>query len=823
MIEDVTEEAEPEPLEELPEISFHAITGTEHPQTLRLQGHLKGKDVVILVDGGSTHNFMDQSLVHKLDLPVEQDQQFQVMVANKEKITCSGKCSAVTLNIQGFQTQVDFYILPVAACSLVLGVQWLSTLGPIETDYKNLTMTVKQGNLPYTFHGIKGGNLEALTNKEYNGQFCYNKAQQLHPPALQRLLRQYQHIFQTPTQLPPHRTQDHNIPLQPQSRPPTTTKGVRGFLGLAGYYHKFIRGFGSITAPLTKLLTKKGFHWTSECTIAFNELKQAWSSPPVLQLPNFSKTFVVESDASGKGIGAILSQEGRPIAYYSEALKGSMLTLSTYEKEMLAIVKAIRKWRPYLLGRPFVVRTEQRSLKYLLDQRITTPAQARWMPKLMGYDYVVEYRKGKENQGADALSRVVEFHMLTLSIPDSTWWSTLQHEVLTDPFYSRLQEEFLSQKDFAFSKKDGVWSKQGKVFLSPNSSLIPVILQHSHASPLDTLKPAGLLQPLPIPEAIWTDISMDFIEGLPLSHRCSTILVVVDRLSKYSHFIPLRHPFTAATVAKEFICNIVKLHGVPRSIVSDRDKIFLSTFWQHFSSYHPQTDGQTEVVNRTLEQYLLDWLPWAELSFNSSYHSSTKISPFEAVYGTTKVQSVDDYLRQRSDILRNLKLNLHRAQERMTVQANRHRREVQFQVGDWVYLKLQPYRQSSVAFRSSTKLSPRYFGPFQILERVGLVAYRLDLPPGSKIHAVVHVSLLHKHLGDRPTPLAALPPISDDSVILPQPLQILDRRVLKKGKYNPVTEVLVKWAGTIDADATWGIYDIFLRLIQSLSLRTRTL
>lgn len=186
---------------------------------------------------------------------------------------------------------------------------------------------------------------------------------------------------------------------------PTTIKSLRGFLGLAGYYRKFIRGFGNLAAPLTYLLTKDGFQWTREAEIAFQNLKNALTSPPVLKLPDFSKPFIIESDACGVGIGAILMQEERPVAYFSEALKSSSLSLSTCEKEMLAIVKAIRKWRPYLLGKPFIVRTDQKSLKLLLEQRITTPVQARWLPKIMGYDYVIQYKKGEDNQGADALAR----------------------------------------------------------------------------------------------------------------------------------------------------------------------------------------------------------------------------------------------------------------------------------------------------------------------------------------------------------------------------------------------------------------------------------
>jgi hypothetical protein len=170
------------------------------------------------------------------------------------------------------------------------------------------------------------------------------------------------------------------------------------------------------------------------------------------------------------------------------------------------------------------------------------------------------------------------------------------------------------------------------------------------------LKPAGLLQPLPPPKGAWQDISMDFIDGLPLSDGANVILVVVDRLTKYAHFIPLCHPYTAKSVAKAYVENIVKLHGVPLSIISDRDRVFTSAFWRslinvvgtklHYSTtYHPQTDGQTERVHQCLEQYLRcavqdepktwrRWLPMAKFLYNTSHHTSIDCSPYKALYRT---------------------------------------------------------------------------------------------------------------------------------------------------------------------------------------------
>ena len=187
---------------------------------------------------------------------------------------------------------------------------------------------------------------------------------------------------------------------------PTNVKQLRGFLGLTGYYRKFIKNFAGLSRPLTQLLKKNSFKWSDEAQVSFQSLKTAMIQAPVLSLPDFTKPFEVETDASGSGIGAILQQNGHPIAYLSKALAPKHQTLSTYEKEFLAVMLALEKWRGYLLDRHFIIKTDHYSLKYLLDQRITTPAQMKWLPKLMGFDYEARYKKGAENAAADALSRV---------------------------------------------------------------------------------------------------------------------------------------------------------------------------------------------------------------------------------------------------------------------------------------------------------------------------------------------------------------------------------------------------------------------------------
>jgi hypothetical protein len=148
---------------------------------------------------------------------------------------------------------------------------------------------------------------------------------------------------------------------------PHNIKSLRGFLGLTGYYRKFIQDYCSLAAPLTALLRKNAFSWTPAATEAFLHLKAAVTRPPVLCLPDFTQEFLIECDASGLGLGVALMQDNHPIAFFSQALKGPALLLSTYDKELLSLVSAVQKWRPYLLGRPFKVRTDQQALKYLLE------------------------------------------------------------------------------------------------------------------------------------------------------------------------------------------------------------------------------------------------------------------------------------------------------------------------------------------------------------------------------------------------------------------------------------------------------------------------
>ncbi|WVZ49934.1 hypothetical protein U9M48_001249 [Paspalum notatum var. saurae] len=259
----------------------------------------------------------------------------------------------------------------------------------------------------------------------------------------------------------------------------------------------------------------------------------------------------------------------------------------------------------------------------------------------------------------------------------------------------------------------------------------------------DHQKPAGLLQPLPIPAWKWDEVGMDFVTGLPNTKKGNdSICVIVDRLTKTAHFIPVKTTHGGAKLAQLYIENVVRLHG--GRIVSDRGTQFTSKFWK---TYHPQTDGQTERVNQIMEDMLRacvltygkDWeasLPYAEFSYNNGYQASLGMAPFEALYGkkcrTPLIWAEDQeqaptgpaLLKEAEEKIAEIKEKLKIAQTRQKSYADRRRRELSFEIGDLVYLKVSPIRGTR-RFQVKGKLAPQYIGPYKIDERIGKVAYKL--------------------------------------------------------------------------------------------------
>jgi hypothetical protein len=347
--------------------------------------------------------------------------------------------------------------------------------------------------------------------------------------------------------------------------------------------------------------------------------------------------------------------------------------------------------------------------------------------------------------------------------------------------------------------------------------------------------PAGLLLPLPVPNGVWTDIALDFVEALPRVRGKSVILTVVDRFSKYCHFIPLAHPYSAEAVAQAFFNDIVRLHGVPQSMVSDRDTVFTSIFWQELmrlmgtklrmtTTFHPQSDGQSESANRVILMYLrcltgdrprdwLRWLPWAEYLFNTAYQTSLKDTPFRVVYGRdpptirsyepgdTRVPAVAKNMEERAEFLADMRHRLEQAQTFQKRHYDRGHRPIHYKVGDWALLRLRQRAASSlpqaVSGKLKPRLKPRFFGPYRVVKLINEVAVRLELPPRARIHNVFHVGLLKKFQGTPPSEPPQLP-LLHHGAIDPEPERAVRYR-LARG----VPQALIQWKGASSASATW--------------------
>ncbi|KAI3821409.1 hypothetical protein L1987_08976 [Smallanthus sonchifolius] len=666
---------------------------------------------------------------------------------------------------------------------------------------------------------------------------------------------------------------------------PKTPTEIRSFLGLAGYYRRFIQDFSKIASPLTKLTRKEEkYEWGPKQDEAFKELKEKLTQTPVLALPEGNEDLVVYSDASGQGLGCVLMQRGRVIAYASRQLKVHEVNYPTHDLELAAVVFALKIWRHYLYGVKFTIYSDHKSLKYFFEQKELNMRQRRWLELLKDYDCEIMYHPRKANVVADALSRK--------DVPAPIRVKACQMVVTSDVMreIEKAQEEALKgeniKKERMVGQQDkleyntlGVRTRFGRVWIPMGGELRTKILDEAHKSrysihpgtnkmyqdlkkeywwpgmkhevtkyvskcltcsqvKAEHQKPYGKIQPLEIPEWKWEHITMDFITKLPRTAKGhDTIWVIVDRLTKSAHFLPIRETFSSERLAEVFINEVVARHGMPLTIVSDRDTRFTSRFWKRFheamgtrlnisTAYHPQTDGQTERTIQTLEDMLRaciidfggSWdshLPLAEFSYNNSYHTTIGMPPYEMLYGRRcrtpvcwgeigqKELGSLEVVKETSERFDQIKARMKAAQDRQKSYADKRRRPIEFNVGDRVMLKVSPWK-GIIRFRKRGKLSPRFIGPFRIMARVGEVAYRLELPDElSGIHPTFHVSHLRKCLADE----SAHVPLTDIEVdnslnYIEEPVAILDRKE-KRLRNKVIQLVKVQWKHRKGSEATW--------------------
>ena len=681
---------------------------------------------------------------------------------------------------------------------------------------------------------------------------------------------------------------------------PTNLQELRKFLGLTNYFRKFIERYSIITAPLTNLTRKGAFvlptAWTSECQQAFDTLKRSVTDDIILRFPDYSLSFQVEvvTDASLYGTGAVLLQQGRPIAFTSKKFSGAETRYTTGEQELLAVLHALKEWRCYLEGRPFMLKTDHKPLTFLQGVPTLNRRQARWMEYLARFNFDWEYLSGKLNI-ADALSRHPSLHAAVLAVitrrqaaepfAPSDFVQRLKHAYVTDSwFLERSNTDHLSREHGLWIRVEGV---NRQVVVPNDDSLRRELLSRFHDDPLAghpgctrlveilrrqfwwprmakdaeayvlscnlcqrnkarSGKPSGFLQPLPVPDVPWESVSLDFVVALPKTEGgYDAVLVLVDRLTKMVHLVPTTTSCTAEQTARLFFDNVVRLHGVPKNVISDRGPQFASKFWGALgnmvgmrvnlsTAYHPQTDGQTERTNRTLGDMLRNYagrtptvwdkyLSAAEFAMNNAVNRATGQSPFYLNYGynptlpvwrelDVNVPAAKVFAKSFVSRLTDAQACLEAAQQRTADYFNKSRQDVTFRAGQLVMLSTKNLRSLA---DGSRKLLPRWVGPYPVVRMVGSVAVQLDLPPDMCIHPTFHVSLVRLYRGRVPTPVAEGTP----SVTEADPLtwlsgkqtmyaveRILDYRVRRVGKARRkrvMHEYLVKWMGYSSEHNSW--------------------
>ncbi|KAH0652607.1 hypothetical protein KY289_030285 [Solanum tuberosum] len=605
---------------------------------------------------------------------------------------------------------------------------------------------------------------------------------------------------------------------------PLTPSDIRSFLGLVGYYRRFVEGFSSIIFPLTALTQKNPkFIWTEACEKSLQQLKDRLTSAPVLTLPEGTNVFVVYCDASRVGLGCVLIQNGKVIAYASRKLKIHENNYPTHDLELAAVVFALKIWRHYFYGVHVDVFTDHKSLQYVFSKKDLNLCQRKWLELLKDYDMSVLYHPDKENVVADTLSR--------LSMGSVAHVENEKKELVRD--VHRLARLGVQLVD---STKGGVMVHNGS-----ESSFVTDMKAKQGLDPiLVELKDLVLKKSVEAfsQGADGEDVNMNFIVGLPCTRQQhDSIWVIVDRMTKSAHFIPVKVSHSAEDYAKLYLRVMLRLYGVPLSIISYRVTQFTSQFWKSFqkgpgtkvklsTNFYPQIDGQAERTIQTLEDMLRacvidfkgnwdDHLTLIKFSYNKSYHSSIEMAPFEALYGRRcrspigwfEVGEVPliglELVHEAIEKIQLIRERLRTAQSRQKSYADVRRRNLEFEVHDWVYLKISPVK-GVIGFENKGELSPHFVGPYEILRRIDKAAYKLDLTNElSSVHSVFHVSVLKKCVGD-PTSIVSLEglEVKENLAYEEVPVEILDQQV-KELKNKEVASVKVLWRNHLVEGATW--------------------
>nr|GEY22761.1 putative reverse transcriptase domain-containing protein [Tanacetum cinerariifolium] len=517
----------------------------------------------------------------------------------------------------------------------------------------------------------------------------------------------------------------------------------------------------------------KSEFWLSKVFLAItDDLSKKLCSAPILSLPEGSENFVVYYDASCKGLGVVLMQSGKVIAYASRQLKIHEKNYTTHDLELEVVVFALKMWTDYLYDTKHVVFTDHKSLQHILNQKELNMRQRRWLELLSDYDCEIRYHSGKANVVTDALRRKERNKQLRARNEEN--YGT---------------EDLCGMIKNLEPRTNGTLCLRNRSWIPCFGNLRTLIMHESHKSKY-SIHPGSDQMYQDLKKLYWWPNMKAKIATYVIAKDSSgqdAIWVFVDRLTKSAYFLPMKENDLMEKLTRQYLKEVVSRHGVLVLIISDRDSKFTSQFWQSLNkavgtqldmstAYHPQTDGQSERTIQTLEDMLracvIDFgkgwdrhLPLIEFSCNNSYHTSIKAASFEAFY---------DH-KCRSSIIQ-IKKRIQVARDRQKSYADRRRKPLEFQVEDKVMLKVSSWK-GVIRFGKRGKLNPRYIGPFKILAKVGTVSYPLELPE-------------------------QLSQIDDKLNFIEELIEIMDREV-KQLKQSHILIVKVRWNSMRGPEFTW--------------------
>ena len=697
---------------------------------------------------------------------------------------------------------------------------------------------------------------------------------------------------------------------------PRTVKGVQSFLGFCNFYRRFIRDYSRIAAPLTQLTrTEHAFSFDDKCIQAFETLRSMLIKAPLLAHYDVDSQCLLETDASDTIVAAVFSQKGlddewHPVGYFSKTMAPAETNYPIYDKELLAIIKALQHWRAELEGTKDHVEviTDHKALEYFMTSKSLSARQARWAEILSRYHFRISYKPGKTNK-ADPLTRIedqvrdldqakrdnreqillpsqyldsrilqeLEVNHMTLSLSPIEDQLDLIDDILkanrTASELSRARK--LGQQNKAgYSLEDGLLKKHGRLVVAKPVRTDLITASHStlatahpgkgktrklikeryywlgmdadidqfvsncHAcrrSKVPRDKTPGLLRPLPVPDRPWQHISMDFKDMPPDQNGMNMVCVFVDRLGKRPISVPCNKSVDARVMAQLYMIHVHKYYGPATTIVSDRGPQFISAFWDEFcrllgtrlklsTPYHPQTDGQTENANQWIDQRLRPFVNtfqdnWSTLIHAVDYaaaslpHDSTGMSPFMVELGYQPRMGIDwerpadevpvsehirkaredaqDHLKRIHKVWEWCRAAMTKAQEKQQVQANKHRRPVDFGEKDKVWVSTKNWTSE----RPSRKLGYQNEGPYKVTEKVGH-SYRLKLPDSNYRHDVFAPDLLRKDPGN---PLPGQHPDPPLPIVYNQEPEWEVEELLQSRTWRRKLQYQVKWVG-IDHD-----------------------